>query len=137
MSSVAVNLRSFLLGIDGFPFDQISQDFIPEGVDPQDGYIYYGRRATDHARTFDKDGEPDSVFFDIEIYHSDPGEVEAAADKIQSEDCYHGNFGDGFVSGFFAETQTDDYMPRVQFTDEVAFHAAFLSVEIRNHQQRN
>lgn len=133
--TLATDLRAFLLAIPEFPIDQVHQAYVPEQSDAAQGFVYFARRGSAHLRTTDGVGNPaDEHSFDIEIYHSSIDTAEAAADLIQQQDCFHGSgFGDGSCGAFLVDSQTDDYVPRVQFTDDVAFHAAYLSVEVRGY----
>ena len=135
--SIAEDLRAFILSIDQWPIDQVHQAFVPELSDESEGFVYFARRGTTHERTMTPDGGPDAEQFDIEIYHPSIDIAESASDLIHAKDCYSGDFNGSHIGAFFVETQTDDYVPRVQFTDDQALHACFLSIEVRGYLGAN
>lgn len=129
---VAEALRQFILDISEWPIEQVHQNYVPEQSVAASGFVYFARRGTAPTRTFEQaSGPPESSFFDIEIYHPDIDAAESAADLLHGLDCYHGDFVGGHIGAVFVETQADDYVPRVQFTDDTALHGAFVSIELR------
>lgn len=134
--SLATSLRSFLRSMADQPIDQIAQQHIPENYNPANGFIFYARRSTQTARTFAQATVlPEQQYFDLEIYHPDLSVAEATADRIQMHDAYCGAFGAGTVQAFFVDTQSDDYVPQVNFDDEQHMSSAFLSIEVRSYTE--
>lgn len=133
--SLAKSLRTFLQSIS--PIAQVAQQNIPANYKVADGFIWFARRATQPARTMQR-GEvstPDQQFFDVEIYHKSIDAVEEAADALQAFDTHRGEFGSGKIQALFVESQSDDYVPRVDMTDTENLSSAFLSLEIRSYKE--
>jgi hypothetical protein len=138
--SISKDLRRFIADqITAAALDpaitQIAEGQNSELSNPDDGMIWFERQTTAHARTLGQAaGPPDEQTFDIEIYHPDPDVTESHADALQSLDGYRGPFGDGSVQAFFCETQGNDYLPRVRFSDDLALEGAFLVIEVRLYE---
>lgn len=134
--SVATSLRSFLVAMPGSTIAQVAQQHIPEGYNPDAGFIWFARRGTESNRTFSQSvGPPEQQFFDIEIYDFDITKVESVADLLQGYDGYRGTFGAGEIQGLFIDTQSDDYEPRVLMTDTENMSSSFLSLEVRSYKE--
>jgi hypothetical protein len=132
--SLATDLRQFLLDDVDVTLTQVCQGFVPELAQRPDGFIWYKRRGTEHARTFEQARTvPESQYFDVEIYHTDIDVVEANADAIQLLDMFNGDFGVGQVGAVFVNDQGDDYVPKVPFSDDEHLESSFLSLEIRGY----
>lgn len=134
--SLAKSIRTFLIGLPGHSFGQIAQQKIPPNFDYNLGFICYARRNTTPLRTMEQaTGPNDQQFFDVEIYHKNPDNVEAMADLLQTKDTYRGDFGEGRIQALFVDGQTDDYVPLVEMTDTENMMSAFLSFEIRSYRE--
>lgn len=134
--SLAKSLRSFLVAMPGMTIVQVAQQHIPANYNPIAGFIWFDRKTTEHVRTMERTGGgAEQQFFDVEIYHPKLDRVEEAADLLQSFDCYRGEFGAGEIQGLFIQSQSDDYVPRVQMTDTEHLSSSFLSLEVRSYQE--
>lgn len=132
--SCATDLRTFLIDMASPQITQCEQGHIDERTILQNGVVWFGRSSTSNNKTMAQASQiADEQFFDIEIYHPDPDVIETIADRLAALDCYRGAMGTGQVQGFYVETQSDDYLPRVQFTDSVALESAFISIEVRSY----
>lgn len=134
--SVSTSLRTFLVGIHGHSFGQISQQFIPETFNPALGYICYSRRSTTRNRTMEESGAPNDIqMFDVEVYHPDIDRTEAFSELLESRDGYRGDFGSGHIQAMFVVGQADDYVPMVDMTSTENMASSFLSLEVRSYQE--
>jgi hypothetical protein len=134
--SLAKSFRSFVMSLDDMQIAQVAQQHIPETYRPAIGMVWFARRGGSHSRTFEQaSGVPGEVYLDVEIYHPDLDVTEQTSDLFLGLDCYHGEMGDGWVGGMFVDHQGDDYVPQVNFDDNLHLSSVFLSFEIRNYTE--
>lgn len=131
--SVSKDLRRWLINDVGVTIRQIEEGNVNELACPDDGLIWYGRSGTERARTMCGEGRdyPEEQQYAVEIYHPDMDVVESNTILLHNHDQYRGVFGNGYVQCLQVDNQSDEYVPRMRFTDEVALNAAFLSINLR------
>lgn len=131
MSTIAENLRSYLLAAPAVAalVSRVHWNHVPE--EPTSLYIWFARSGTDTDRTLDQEvGQaPWSVSFDVECIGTDGASVLNLAEAIQGLDCDKGDFGGGTVQLVLVGDSSDDYVPRGVNSDE-GMHVQVLRLEV-------
>lgn len=131
--SVTKDLRRFLIADNAITIKKIEEGKSHVEAD-EDGFIVIAIQDTERARLLTKsDGSPETVIFDVEIYHEDPDTVESCVNAIHALDMHNGDFGNGHVQAIFVDNQSNEYVPRVQFEEEPSFDFAFVRLEVRGY----
>jgi hypothetical protein len=92
---------------------------------PARAFVWFIRNGDDDLDTLDGSGEPDVVYFDLEIYDQTPVSVQSLAQVIRSYRDYRGELGDGAVDDIAFEDQRDDYESQASADTLPPYTAAF------------
>lgn len=93
-----------------------------------DEFAWVIRSGDDSEDELDGGGEPDRVFFDLEIYARDLTTMQALSQAIRDERDYRGTFGDGYVDDVEITDQIDDYQTRANADSLPEFSTTFRMV---------
>ncbi len=105
---IEANMRVWLMALVTPPipaFYQHLQD------DPPDTYAYFRRAGDDSLDTIDGSGEPDIIYWDVELYSQSVSDHVALCKAIRAFRDYRGALGDGYVEDIQVTDQQDDYEP--------------------------
>lgn len=95
---------------------------------PPQQFVWFIRNGDGDLETLDGTGEPDIVYFDLEIYAETPAAVQAIALLIRAKRDYRGDIGDGRVEDIAFEDQRDDYESQASAETLPAYAASFQLV---------
>jgi hypothetical protein len=76
---------------------------------PTSPFVWFSRSGDETFDTLDGDGEPDVVYFNLEIYSDDLGELQSLSSELRSHRDYRGSIGTGYVDDIGISDQIDDY----------------------------
>jgi hypothetical protein len=76
---------------------------------PGSPFAWFIRSGDSTADSLNDDGEPDQVFFDLEIYSNDLTELQTLAATIRDQRDYRGDIGNGYVDDVSIADQVDGY----------------------------
>ena len=79
---------------------------------PATTFAWFIRSGDDSADSLDDDGEPDQVFFDLELYSSSLTGLQSLSSLMRSQRDYRGDIGTGYVDDIAITDQVDDYQLR-------------------------
>lgn len=93
--------------------------------DPGDRFAWFRRNGDERLDTIDGTGEPDIIYFDVELYASTIPEHQALIDALRAMHDLRGVFGAGSVEDIQVTDQQDDYEPQASGDSLPPFSAAF------------
>lgn len=94
-------------------------------------YVYFQQTgSSDDSGIGDDAGLPTRFQFTIECWHNTSFGAKTLGRRVhQILNKYRGALGDQSVQAIFAESQSDDYVPRGIMNDN-GFHGSFLAAEV-------
>ena len=94
-------------------------------TDPGAKFVWFRRNGDDRLDTIDGTGEPDIIYFDVELYASTIGDCHALVAALRELHDLRGAFGAGTVEDIQVTDQQDDYQPQATGDTLPSFSAAF------------
>lgn len=79
---------------------------------PPAAFIWVQRNGDNSLDCLDETGEPDEVFFDIEIYCQTSIDLQTKNRLLRLQRDYRGAIGTGWVDDIAIDDQRDDYEPQ-------------------------
>lgn len=136
LADVAENLLTYLLGEPAIALktgSRVAQDALPQGREPGQPFIYFGRTGTGNERCLGETTNTPFVHnFAVECIGENINDSQTLADLVRARlellAC-GGTFGTQTVSNVFCEDQSDDYVPKAVDPNS-GEHVAALSVEV-------
>ena len=110
LGSILSGLRVFYLHLD---------------KQPPDAFAWFIRAGDDRLDTIDASGEPDIIYFDIELWTGSPAELTTLAAALRAQSDYRGVFGAGWVDDIQILDQQDDYEPQASADTLPPYGTAF------------
>lgn len=92
---------------------------------PPEQFVYFLRAGDERLDTIDASGEPDIIYFDVELWAGSPGDVATLAAALRGQNDYRGDLGDGWVDDIQILDQQDDYEPQATADTLPPFGTAF------------
>ncbi len=92
---------------------------------PPDKFIFFVRAGDERLDTIDDDGEPDIIYFDVEVWASTLDDLVTLDTLLRATSDYRGAFGTGRVEDIRVEDQRDDYEPLANADTLPEFSSAF------------
>lgn len=101
---------------------------------PSSKFAWLVRSGDDNADSLDDSGEPDIVFFDLEIYASSLTDFQDLAILVRALRDYRGTLGESYVDDIAITDQIDDYEYRANADSLPEYRAAFR-ITVSGYQQ--
>ena len=102
---IETDLRTWLAALDNAP----PVHFAHLEGNPGDRFAWFIRSGDESLDTIDGDGEPDIIYFDLELFDSNLETLVALAKALTARRDYRGVFGTGYVEDVAIEDHRDDY----------------------------
>lgn len=92
---------------------------------PGTKFVWFKRAGDDTLDTIDASGEPDIIYFDVEIYASELDDQVALNAALRAKRDHRGAFGEAWVEDVQVQDQQDDYEPQASGDSLPPFMASF------------
>lgn len=114
------NLVTWLNSVTGLPVHYQHIDRQPAGA-----FCWFIRNGDEDLDTLDGSGEPDVVYFDLEVYAQTAAAIQSQSKILRAQRDYGGALGDGTVDDISIDDQRDDYEPQAAAESLPPYAAAF------------
>lgn len=118
---IEADLRSWLGSLN----DAAPVHFAHAKEAPGERFAWFVRSGDESLDTIDGEGEPDIIYFDLELFDEDLARLVALAKDLSVRRDYRGEFGDGYVEDVAIEDHRDDYESQTNLDTLPTYMKAF------------
>ena len=122
MSSIEESMVAWLSTLTTPPIRAFYQHL---GTAPPAEFVWCRRAGDEGLDTIDGSGEPDIIYWDVEVYASTLERQTELCRLLRAKRDYRGAFGTGFVDDVQVQDQQDDYEPQASGQTLPPWSAAF------------
>lgn len=105
---IETDLRTWLQSLEA----ELQVFYLHLQAQPPTKFMWFIRAGDDRLDTIDASGEPDIIYFDVELWAASPAELTTLAAALRAQSDYRGDLGDGWVDDIQVLDQQDDYEPQ-------------------------